>query len=276
MRRRCVKFSTKKSAYCQKCAFPTIRRIDTPKAAGIPKSADGIDTRFRNRTTIPSAHPNAYAPAGFFVFSCRKENAKNLRGGRQDSPRPCPLCAAHRKSPPDAPTQIGTPCVLFLSLNGRAKSQAARRTETVPHSTNEPTDPNESVSIFMSPASPYAGTHNRSQRSPHRKTDILLSFLCSFIIPLLSIFGKEASREPGARSLERILRLRRVIEVETSDGQTSDIRLYRCRLRDIFIMRPRAATGQALSIGRGWPRRGRVMGHECEDCRRRAPALAFF
>ena len=200
MRRRCVKFSTKKSAYCQKCAFPTIRRIDTPKAAGIPKSADGIDTRFRNRTTIPSAHPNAYAPAGFFVFSCRKENAKNLRGGRQDSPRPCPLCAAHRKSPPDAPTQIGTPCVLFLSLNGRAKSQAARRTETVPHSTNEPTDPNESVSIFMSPASPYAGTHNRSQRSPHRKTDILLSFLCSFIIPLLSIFWKGS--EPGAWSSE--------------------------------------------------------------------------
>ena len=70
--------------------------------------------------------------------------------------------------------------------------------------------------------------------------------------------------------------MRRVIEVETSDGQTSDIRLYRCRLRDIFIMRPRAATGQALSIGRGWPRRGRVMGHECEDCRGATPIKPSF
>ena len=88
LRRNCVKFSTKKSAYCQKCAFPTIRRIDTPKAAGIPKSADGMGARSHNRTTISSAHLKRLRPTGFLRFLAKRKRQKS-RGSRQDRPHPC-------------------------------------------------------------------------------------------------------------------------------------------------------------------------------------------
>ena len=78
------------------------------------------------------------------------------------------------------------------------------------------------------------------------------------------------SREPGAWSLERgSWRWRR----QTSDGQTSDF--SGVASGDDFN---NAAEPPPVkpSFGGGWPRRGRVMGRECENVRLRTPFLNSF
>ncbi len=187
LRRSCVKFPTKKSAYHRKCAFPTIRRIDTPKAAGDARNPPTesapdfkIGRRFPRRFRQTPTYPAALCISRMTGRSPYKGTPPVFPSKR---PRGCPRCLSARDScspAPKEPTEAGCrqSVTALRSYSFRGTPKGVRKAPRLCHSTKSAHERNL-VSFLLSSASPYAGTHTEVKRLriAKRMTFVLLMLL---------------------------------------------------------------------------------------------------
>ncbi len=136
LRRSCVKFPTKKSAYHRKCAFPTIRRIDTPKAAGDarnpptesapdPKIGRRFPRRFRQTPTYPAALcvSRMTRPVSLQEKATCISHQNAREGARDVSPRAI-RAHPHQKSRPRPAAAKASPPSGLILFGERQKASA--------------------------------------------------------------------------------------------------------------------------------------------------------